>query len=150
MRVIRQTSAMAAIFWLLASPVQADCDAHVTFVDFGKVDFERAERGQDVTGRLSVSCDAPTRFEVAASAGHGSYDVRQMRGPGRRALRYNLYVDAARRRVWGDGIEAGTARIFGQVDGRKPFVRPIYGRILPGQSIAPGPYDDAVTVTVHR
>ena len=86
-----------------------------------------------------MSCDAPTRFEVTASAGHGSYDVRQMRGPGRCALRYNLYVDAARQRVWGDGIEAGTARIPGQVDGRKPFTRPIYARIPPANRSRPAP-----------
>jgi spore coat protein U-like protein len=68
-------------------------------VDFGRVEFRR---DQEITGRVTVTCSEPGPFEVSASAGNGDFGGRLMRGPKGDELRYNLYVDAARRRVWGD------------------------------------------------
>ena len=66
-------------------------------------------------------------------------------------LRYNLYVDAARRRVWGDGEAGGTARIAGQSDGRKAGDYTIYGRDPgPASRCARARYSDAVKVSVSR
>jgi spore coat protein U-like protein len=73
-----------------------------------------------------------------------------MVGPRDAVLRYNLYVDAARRRVWGDGDSGGTARITGQSDGRKAVSFTIYGRIPDGQSVRQGSYRDSVKVSVSR
>jgi spore coat protein U-like protein len=132
-----------------ATPAEAApvCSASVTMVDFGRVDYKE---GGDITGQLTVTCDGPTGFEVSASPGYGSYQGRTMLGPRGTVLRYNLYVDAARQRVWGDGDSGGTARIPGQSDGRKAVSYTIYGRIPDGQSLRPGRYSDAVRVTVSR
>jgi len=116
-------------------------------VDFGRVDIKE---GGDITGRLTVTCDGPTHFEVAASPGYGSYRERTMIGPKGTVLRYNLYVDAARRRVWGDGEAGGTARITGQSDGRKPVTYTVHGRLFRGQPGRSGRYRDSVKVTVSR
>jgi spore coat protein U-like protein len=133
----------------VATPAEAApaCNASVTMVDFGRVDHRE---GGDITGQLTVTCDGPTGFEVSASPGYGSYQERTMLGPKETVLRYNLYVDAARRRVWGDGDSGGTARIAGQSDGRKAVSYTIYGRIPDGQSLRPGRYSDSVRVTVSR
>jgi spore coat protein U-like protein len=132
-----------------AAPAQAApaCSASVTTVDFGRVHHRE---GGDITGQLTVTCDGPTSFEVSASPGYGSYQERTMLGPKETVLRYNLYVDAARQRVWGDGESGGTARIVGQSDGHKAVSYTIYGRIRDGQSLRPGRYSDAVRVTVSR
>ena len=127
-----------------AEPV---CDASVTMVDFGRVDHRR---GGDITGHLTVLCDGPTAFEVSASPGYGDYGRRTMRGPDDTVLHYNLYVDPARRRVWGDGESGGTARIGGQSDGRKAVTYTIYGSIPDGQPLRAGHYHDSVKVSVSR
>jgi spore coat protein U-like protein len=153
MRVIRAsrpTLVLAATAALVAAaPAEAApaCNASVTMVDFGRVDYKE---GGDITGHLTVTCDGPTGFAVSASPGYGSYQERTMLGPRGTVLRYNLYVDAARQRVWGDGDSGGTARIKGQSDGRKAVSYTIYGRIPDGQSVRSGRYRDAVRVSVSR
>ncbi len=127
-----------------AAEAEPACQASVTMVDFGRVEHRDDD---DITGRLTVTCDGPTGFEVKASPGYGSYQGRTMIGPKGRVLRYNLYVDAARRRVWGDG-EAGTATIAGQSDGRKAVSFTVYGRIPKGQPAGSGRYRDSVEVSV--
>jgi len=141
--------ALALLLALTASVAQAapTCHASVSMFDFGRVDYDE---GGDITGRLTITCDRPTSFEVAASSGYGSYDRRFMRGPKGTVLYYNLYVDPARRRVWGDGEASGTARIAGQSDGRKPKDFTIYGRIPDRQPVRSGSYSDAVKVSVAR
>jgi len=133
----------------LATPALATpaCHASVTLVDFGRVDYKE---GGDITGQLTVTCDGPTAFEVSASAGYGGYQGRTMVGPKETVLRYNLYVDAARQRVWGDGESGGTARITGESDGRKAVSYTIYGRVPDRQSVRPGRYHDSVKVSVSR
>lgn len=152
MRVIRGRAGvplLAALLVGLASQGHAApaCHARVTLVDFGRVDYKE---GGDITGRLTVTCDGPTSFEVSASEGYGSYQGRVMVDPKGAVLRYNLYVDAARRRVWGDGEAGGTARITGQSDGRKAVEYTIYGRIPRGQTVSSGRYRDSVKVSVSR
>ena len=134
---------------LAAGPAVAApaCHASVTMVDFGRVDYKE---GGDITGQLTVTCDGPTDFEVSASSGYGSYGGRTMVGPRETVLRYNLYVDPARRRVWGDGESGGTARITGQSDGRKAVTYTIYGRIPDRQSVRTGRYYDSAKVSVSR
>jgi spore coat protein U-like protein len=140
---------LAAALAGAATPAAAApaCNASVSMVDFGRVDHKE---GGDITGQLTVTCDGPTAFEVSASPGYGSYQERTMLGPRETVLRYNLYVDPARRRVWGDGDAGGTARITGQSDGRKAVSYTIYGRIPDGQSLRSGHYRDSVKVSVSR
>jgi spore coat protein U-like protein len=142
-------AAALALALIATMPAHAapDCDASVSGVDFGRFDYKD---GGDITGQLTVTCDRPTAFEVSASPGYGSYRERTMLGPRSAVLRYNLYVDAARRRVWGDGETGGTARITGQSDGRKAVTYTIYGRIPGGQTVRPGGYRDTVKVSVSR
>jgi spore coat protein U-like protein len=150
MRVGFALAPAAALALALAAALPADaadCDASVSQLDFGRFDYRE---GGDITGQLTVTCDRPTAFEVSASPGYGSYRGRTMLGRDGAVLRYNLYVDAARRRVWGDGEAGGTARIAGKSDGRKAVSYTIYGRIPSGQTVRPGGYRDTVKVSVSR
>jgi spore coat protein U-like protein len=142
--LLAATLAVAPAAPAAAAPV---CQASVTLVDFGRVDYRE---GGDITGQLTVICDGPTAFEVSASPGYGGYQGRAMVGPKETVLRYNLYVDAARQRVWGDGESGGTARITGQSDGRKAVTHTIYGRIPERQSVRTGRYHDSVKVSVSH
>lgn len=130
------------------APRAADpCDVSLSFVDFGRID---PRRGGTITGEVAVRCAAPGRFVLALSSGHGDYRMRRMQGPGGAELAYNLFLDPARRQVWGDGTTGGTARLVGQSDGRKATLLTVYGRIPPGQSGRAGAYSDALTVTLER
>lgn len=90
-------------------------------------------------------------YEVQLSTGQaGSFNTRAMTN-GASQLNYNLYSNASRTTVWGDGT-AGTS-VTTEAYNLPPFrVRRIdyriYGRIFPGQSVTSGSYLDTITVTV--
>ncbi|NJO38841.1 MAG: spore coat protein U domain-containing protein [Rhizobiales bacterium] len=92
---------------------------------------------------------SPGRFSVRASAGLGSYRLRKMHGSDGYELSYNLYVDPAKRSVWGDGVSEGTQTIQGQSDGRRPLTIPVYGFVPPRQTALTGAYSDNLLVTVE-
>ncbi len=77
-----------------------------------------------------------------------SYTPRQMVS-GADRLNYNIYLDAARTSIWGDGT-GGSAR-FGPVippDGSTVNI-PVFGRIPSGQDAHVGSYTDNVVVTMN-
>lgn len=138
---------LGAVFGLQAGAALGACDVTLSLVDFGRVDLKR---GGEITGRVTVACDHPGRFELAASPGQGRFGQREMRGPGGAPLAYNLFVDPARTRVWGDGVHAGTTTLGGSVDGRQRVDLVVYGRVYGRQSARPGAYADTVAITVER
>ena len=131
----------------VSAPAAADCEATVSLVDFGRLDLER---GGNVSGEVIVTCDQPGPFSVALSAGTGDYRLRKMQGSDGSELVYNLFVDPGRRRVWGDGVSAGTQTIRGESDGRRPLIIPVYGLVPPRQSVLTGAYSDNLLVTVDN
>jgi len=56
---------------------------------------------------VSVTCDVTSSFQVALNKGQGSFAARQLQS-GANVLYYNLYTDALRSLIWGDGT-VGTA-----------------------------------------
>ncbi len=119
----------------------------------------------DVEGRISYRCFSGTRTlapRIVGSSGQvksplnvqitlgtggaGSYN-RYMSG-GREKLSYNLYLDAQRTRIWGDGT-AGT-QIYaakGQPNNHVVVV-PVFGRVFAGQDVASDFYLDQLIVTL--
>lgn len=110
----------------------------------------------DTAGRFTVTCDVTlgvldTYTVALGKGGSGSYAPRKM-ASGANTLSYNLYLDAARTTVWGDG-SGGTSLVsdgslLGLL-GHYVRVYDVYGRILANQQTAhPGSYADTVTITV--
>lgn len=131
----------------VSGPAAAGCEARVSLMDFGRLDLDQ---GGEVTGELIVNCDEPGGFSVGLSAGIGDFVGRKMRGADGAELHYNLFVDPTRQRIWGDGVSAGTQRIEGENDGRRPSIIPIYGIVPSRQSVLTGPYSDNLLVTVEK
>lgn len=147
MRRHRVVGAVLALCTLVAPPAADACEVSVSLVDFGRVDLDR---GGEITGEVAVRCPTARRFALSLSPGHGDYRMRRMRGPDGAELKYNLFVDPARVRVWGDGVTAGTARLTGRTDGRKATLITVYGRIPSDQRAGrAGAYADALTVTLE-
>lgn len=135
-----------------------DCTVSATGVAFGVYDAA-ASAPADSTGRITVRCvhlgggAARTGYSIALSPGaSGSYAQRQMRS-GTSSLNYNLFDDATRLRVWGNGT-AGSAMVTGSLvvnPGRfatNEASYPIYGRIPAQQAADTGTYSDTILVTL--
>jgi spore coat protein U-like protein len=123
-----------------------------TGVNFGAYDVF-VTTPLDSTGTVTVTCDQAPPADIVVAIGpsgtSGGFIPRQMRSassPDR--LNYNLFVNAGRSTVWGDGA-AGTSTVFlKNVKKNRPAVTTIYGRIPAGQDVSVGSYSDSLTVTI--
>jgi len=71
----------------------------------------------------------------------GLFNPRKMLGE-EDYLEYNLYVDAACTKIWGDGTGSTFIRT-----GAESIT--VYGRVPPRQKVRPGAYGDSVTIIVE-
>jgi spore coat protein U-like protein len=100
-----------------------------------------------------VSAWAPfvPRLNVAAAASPGAsnnYAGRTLRN-GTNSLVYNLYTNAARTQIWGNGTDS-SLRVTQSFAGLLLVDRtiPVYGRIPARQNVRAGAYSDTIIVTV--
>ena len=101
----------------------------------------------DSVGNILYFCQGGASPAIAVSAGSaGSFSPRGMVAMGD-VLAYNLYADAARTVVWGDGT-SGSVTVPG-VTSAGPVNASIYGRIFPLQSVSAGNYSDTLIVTIN-
>ena len=127
----------------LASPAEAtDCAISPDSVAFGNYD-PLSPVAHDGVGNVAINCSAPTSFTISLGPGNGSVEQREMWG-GSSEMRYNLYTDAARMLVWGDGMGAGNTVSDTAQSGNYA----VYGRIPARQNLAAGVYADVVVVTI--
>jgi spore coat protein U-like protein len=135
-----------------------DCTVSATGVAFGVYDAALTTP-TDSTGNVTVRCThlgggaVKTNYSVTLSAGSsGTYAQRQMRA-GTAALNYNLFDDATRTRVWGNGtggstLVAGTLLVNPGNYVINEAIHPIYGRIPAQQGADTGNYGDTILVTL--
>jgi spore coat protein U-like protein len=102
----------------------------------------------DSTGTISYFCPGALAPVISISTGSsGSFSPRQMTTATADLLSYNLYTDAARTTIWGDGT-GGSTTVAGTT-ALNPATNTIYGRVFPQQSAAAGSYSDTLTVTIN-
>jgi spore coat protein U-like protein len=121
----------------------AQCSLSAQGVEFGSYDVF-SNTSLDSTGNIAVTCDVDTAYSIALSPGGGSYASRSMLN-GSHVLNYNLYADAARATIWGDGT-SGTSTVSGSGTTANHTV---YGRVSARQNAYVGSYSDSITVTVN-
>ena len=129
----------ASLLLALPTAAAAACDVSPQGVNFGNYD-PLGQSALDGVGNVNVTCDAPTSFTVSLGTGNGTVADRRMTGAPSQ-LAYNLYKDASRLLVWGDG-GGGVSSNGTNVD------LTIYGRIPGAQNVQANVYVDSVTVTV--
>lgn len=127
------------------------CDVSASGVNFGN--YNPLDTGHlDIAGTIRVQCTQrkkdPLSFDVQLSAGgSGGYAARWMAGSGSQ-LQYNLYRDAARAQIWGNGT-GGSTTVTRSFDTRNiDDTISVYGRAFSGQAVNAGSYVDTIVVTV--
>jgi spore coat protein U-like protein len=141
--------AAACTYGPLAGRADAACSFTATGVSFGIYDvFSPAPN--DSTGAITFRCDPPDRnITISIDGGaNGTVAGRQLRN-GTELLSYDLYLDAARSTIWGDGT-SGTSNYFikNPAPNRDSNVT-IHGRIPAGQDVGVGTYADTVVVVIN-
>jgi spore coat protein U-like protein len=98
----------------------------------------------DAAGSITYTCTPPRPTVQLSTGSSGTYSARTLRS-GSATIRYNLYLDAARTQVWGDG--SGGTWTDRALPGNRTRTLPIYGRIPPLQDAVAGSYFDTIVVT---
>jgi len=131
------------------------CSVSATALTFGSYDPSSAT-ARDSTGTITVTCTATVlgisaSWDILLSTGSSpSFTPRRMFNGGN-SMQYNLYTNAARTQVWGDGT-GGTAKVSDLqlvVVGTTQYSYTAYGRIPALQNLGPGTYTDTITVTLN-
>ena len=142
---------------LLATPVAARaqlCTASTTGLSFGTYD-PFASGAASITGGVTISCRAVVALGVSYSVqlgagASGNFAARSMTN-GITPLRYQLYTDAARTVVWGDGTGGTSVVSDGFLLAALTTVNrtyTAYGLVPARQSVSAGIYADVVTILV--
>ncbi|MDR7993823.1 spore coat U domain-containing protein [Thermosynechococcus sp. TG252] len=84
---------------------------------------------------------------MAPTGNAGRFTPRQMTS-GRERLDYNLYIDAARTQIWGDGTGGSSLRTLVPVN-HAPTTLEIFGRIPTRQFVPAGIYSNTIVVTLE-
>jgi len=140
---------------LLCVPILGcSCNVTASDVDFGS--FDPLSGAHDALGEIEVDCtgvvDVAPTISARLSAGQwGPISARKMRSGAGDLLDYNLYTNAARTIVWGDGTGgSSTVTISGGLLAVQHWTvsRDIYARAAPALSTKPGAYSDTVLVRI--
>jgi len=141
--VIGVLSASGASAQLLPS-----CTISVTSVNFGNYNVFNGT-AVDSTGTITYRCNATAvNITITLSKGQSStYNPRTMTKGGE-TLDYNLYTNAGRTSIWGDGT-SGTS-VYSRVNPPNNDVNvTIYGRVPAAQDVSAGSYSDTVSATIN-
>lgn len=107
----------------------------------------------DASSSLGVTCTADTAYRVSLNGGSVTGNIADRRmglnGTAPGAVGYQLYRDAGRSQVWGDGSGASTTVIGAGTGTGTPTTLTVYGRVPPQPMPAAGLYRDTVTATVE-
>lgn len=133
----------------------ADCSVTASSFSFGNYNpLDTLPR--DSSSTINVQCSLigllslTVAYTLSLSTGSsGSYSLRTLAGPGS-PLGYQLYADAARLLVWGNGSSGTVTVSDSYLLGLGIVSRnyPIYGRLPADQQVGAGTYADSITVTL--
>lgn len=131
------------------------CTVTTTGMAFGAYD-PLAAGALNGAGKISVSCKVTivallVQYTVKLSTGSsGSYATRTMKN-GSVPLTYNVYRNAGRTQIWGDGTASTVFYDSGLIllaVGSNNADIDIWGKVDPGQDQNAGNYSDSITVTI--
>ncbi len=135
---------------LYASEARAQsCTISATSVNFGNYNVFNGSP-LDSTGTITYRCNAAAaNITVALTRGASSTYNPRLMYKGIEVLGYNLYRNAARTNIWGDGT-SGTA-IYSRANppNNSNVNLTVYGRLPAGQDVSAGTFSDTVTAVIN-
>lgn len=135
---------------LYASDAHAQsCTISATSVNFGNYNvFDGTD--VDSTGTVTYRCNSSARnITVGLSQGaSGTFNPRRME-KGVEVLYYNLFRDASRTTIWGDGTSGTSVYSIGNPPNNTNVNLTVYGRVAAGQDVSAGSFSDTVTAVIN-
>lgn len=128
----------------------AGCSIEGGQVAFGRLD-PLGRDAQQAIGTITLRCDGAEGSVVRLGLGAGNsmrFEQREM-SDGANRIRYNLYLDPAHERAFGDDSAGGNALSLAVPRGGVPMSVPVYAVITKGQVLRPGTYSDQIMVTIE-
>ena len=135
-----------ALAW--SRTAMAVCTISTTPVSYGSYNVFSATP-LDSTGTVTYRCGNEKNITITLNkGGAATFDPRQMLN-GSEALNYNLYQDAARTTIWGDGT--GGTQVYSDANppNNQNVTVNIFGRIPAGQDVTAGSYTNTITATIN-
>lgn len=132
----------------VSATVTADCSISVTDLSFGQYDplGQNSSRELNAAAGVSMICTREARAKIVIDSGRNPMSGTRGMSSGDQRVAYQIYRDASRTQVWGNGADAQQFVSAG-VQNPQQFV--VYARIPPGQEVASGTYSDVVMATVE-
>jgi spore coat protein U-like protein len=144
---------IGAALWLLSATSAwaqaASCTISVTSVAFGNYNVFTTT-ADDSTGTITYRCNS-TAMNISISLSDGSsstYSPRTLR-KGSEILQYNLYRNAARTTIWGNGTGGTSVYTSANPANNTNINVTIYGRIPAQQDVSAGSYTDTVSAVIN-
>jgi len=133
----------------LSFPALAVCSLSSTSISFGTYDVFSTSP-LDTNGSIVYRCgNADNNISISLDrGGASSFNPRRMLN-GSQVLNYNLYLDAARTIIWGDGTSGTQTYFIKNPPNNQDVTIPLYGRVPTGQSVSKGAYSNTITVTIN-
>ena len=134
----------------VTASVSKNCTISTAPVNFGAYDpvAANATAPLDGIGTVTVTCTKGATAKVGLNTGSNAQGTaRRMTAGAANFLSYELYKDAGRTDVWGDGLDTGLD--IGAAPNRNPRTFTTYGRVVAGQDATVGNYTDTVVATVN-
>ena len=143
-------AALLMLMLLFPLPAWAACSFSITSaIVFGNYDiFNNAPL--DTVGTLVYRCgQTDQNITIALDTGGASSFANRRMLKGSEPLHYNIYLDAARTIIWGDGSGGSKAYFIKNPQPNNADITiQVYGRIPAGQSVSAGTFSNELTVTM--
>jgi len=132
-----------------AAAQQGACTISVTSVAFGSYDVFNAS-ALDSSGTVTFNCNnQANHISISLGKGTSSTFAPRTMTKGSEALGYNLFLDAARTTIWGDGTSGTSVYTRNNPPNSINLSVPIYGRVTAAQDVSAGSYSDTVLATIN-
>lgn len=125
------------------------CTISTTSVNFGSYNVFNPS-ATDSTGTITINCNGGAHnIVVTLSKGaSGTFTPRRMT-KGAETLDYNLFRDAGRSSVWGDGTSGTSTYTDANPPNNTDTVLTVYGRVTAEQDVTAGAYSDTVSAVIN-
>jgi spore coat protein U-like protein len=104
----------------------------------------------DSTGRITYRCNATAaNITIGLTKGLSSTFNPRLMSKGAEVLGYNLYRNAARTNIWGDGTSGTAVYTRANPPNNSNVNVTVYGRVPAGQDVSAGTFSDTVTAVIN-